>query len=40
MGKSSVRFTRLDQVPLDVVGKVVARIPPDLYIQRYEAARS
>ena len=40
MGKSCVRFKRLDQVPLDVIGQVIAKIPPDLYIGRYEAARA
>lgn len=40
MGKSCVRFKRLDQVPLDVVGQVIAKIPPALYIERYEAARA
>jgi hypothetical protein len=40
MGKSCVRFKRLDQVPLDVVGEVIAKIPPALYIERYEVARS
>jgi hypothetical protein len=39
MGKSCVRFRTLDQLPLDVVGQVIARIPPELYITRYEAAR-
>jgi hypothetical protein len=40
MGKSCVRFKRLDQVPLDVVGEVIARVPAAAYIERYEAARS
>jgi hypothetical protein len=40
MGKSCVRFKRLDQVPLDVVGEVIAKIPPARYIERYEAARA
>ncbi len=40
MGKSCVRFKRLDQVPLDVIGQVIAKIPPDVYVARYEAARS
>ena len=40
MGKSCVRFKRLDQVPLDVVGQVIAKVPPALYIERYEAARA
>lgn len=39
MGKSCVRFKRLDQVPLDVVGQVIAKIPPEVYIARYEQAR-
>jgi hypothetical protein len=39
MGKSCVRFKRLDEVPLDVVGEVIAKIPPATYIERYEAAR-
>jgi hypothetical protein len=40
MGKSCVRFTRLEQVPLDVIGEVVRRVPPDQFIARYEAARA
>ncbi|MGZ8745395.1 MAG: DUF1801 domain-containing protein [Nocardioides sp.] len=39
MGKSCLRFKRLDQVPLDVIGEVVRRVPPDAYIAAYEAAR-
>lgn len=40
MGKSCVRFKRLDQVPLDVLGAAVARVPSQVYIERYEAARA
>jgi hypothetical protein len=40
MGKSCVRFRRLDQVPLDVIGETIARIPPARLIERYEAARA
>jgi hypothetical protein len=40
MGKSCVRFKRLDQVPLEVVGEVIRRVPPDAYIARYEASRA
>ena len=40
MGKSCVRFKRLDQVPLDVIGEVISRVPPDAYIAHYEAARA
>jgi hypothetical protein len=39
MGKSCVRFKKLDELPLDVVGKVIARVTPDAYIKAYEAAR-
>ena len=39
MGKSCVRFTSLDQVPLDVVGEAVARIPVADFIVRYESAQ-
>jgi hypothetical protein len=40
MGKSCVRFKRLDQVPLDVIGEVIAKITPAKLIERYEAARA
>lgn len=39
MGKSCVRFKRLDDVPLDVVGAAIARIPVTTLIERYEAVR-
>ena len=39
MGKSCLRFKRLEQVPLDVIGEVVRRVPPDAYIAAYEDAR-
>jgi hypothetical protein len=40
MGKSCLRFKRLEQVPLDVVGEVIAKVPPAAFIERYEAARA
>ncbi len=40
MGKSCVRFKRLDQVPLDVLGGVIEKVPPARFIERYEAVRS
>ena len=39
MGKSCVRFKRLDEVPLDVLGEVVAKIPAGELIARYESSR-
>lgn len=38
MGKSCVRFKRLDDVALDVLGDTVARITPDHLIAAHEAA--
>ncbi|HEX6161687.1 MAG TPA: DUF1801 domain-containing protein, partial [Thermoanaerobaculia bacterium] len=40
MGKSCVRFKKLEDLPLDVIGKVVASTPPKKFIQQYEAARA
>lgn len=39
MGKSCVRFKGLDDVPLDVVGEAIAKIPVGEFIARYEASR-
>jgi len=39
MGKSCVRFKKLDDLPLDVLGELIAATPPESYIERYEAAR-
>jgi uncharacterized protein YdhG (YjbR/CyaY superfamily) len=36
MGKSCVRFKKLDDLPLDVVGQAIARVPAKAYIERYE----
>jgi hypothetical protein len=35
MGKSCIRFKKLEDLPLDVIGESVARIPVDDYIRRY-----
>ena len=40
MGKSCVRFKRLDDLPLDLIGEAVSRTTPDQFIELYEAARS
>lgn len=39
MGKSCVRFRRLEDLPLPVIGKVVASTSPAEFIARYEASR-
>lgn len=37
MGKACVRFKRLEDVPLEVVGEAIRRVPAKTYIARYEA---
>jgi hypothetical protein len=39
MGKSCIRFKRIDDLPLDLIGETIARVPVDAYLARYEAAR-
>jgi hypothetical protein len=39
MGKSCVRFKRVDDLPLDAIGHIIADTPPDAFIAQYEAAR-
>ena len=40
MGKSCVRFRKLDDLPIDLIGETVARTTVEEYIGRYEASRS
>jgi hypothetical protein len=40
MGKSCVRFKTLEDLPLEVIGELVASTTPAAYIQRYEASRA
>lgn len=39
MGKSCVRFRRLEDVPLDLIGETVARADLDSFLAFYERAR-
>ncbi|HVS36054.1 MAG TPA: DUF1801 domain-containing protein [Gemmataceae bacterium] len=39
MGKSCLRFRKLEDLPLDVIGKFVAKVPPEKYIAWCEAVR-
>ncbi|HKI37172.1 MAG TPA: DUF1801 domain-containing protein [Gemmataceae bacterium] len=39
MGKSCVRFRKLEHLPLDVIGRVVASMTPEAWIAYYEASR-
>jgi hypothetical protein len=40
MGKSCLRFRRLDDLPLDVIGELVASTDPDAFIALHEASRA
>lgn len=39
MGKSCVRFRRLEDLPLDVIGETIARSDLDTFLARYEDVR-
>ena len=38
MGKSCVRFRRLEDLPLDVIGETIARTDVDRYLAHFQAA--
>jgi hypothetical protein len=38
MGKSCVRFKKLDDVPLNVIGQAIKRVSVKKFIERYESA--
>ncbi len=38
MGKCCVRFKKLDDIPLDIVGEAIRRVPMKKHIAQYEAA--
>ncbi|MBA3423667.1 MAG: DUF1801 domain-containing protein [Rubrobacter sp.] len=40
MGKSCVRFRKLDDLPLEVIGEAISHVSPGELIERYEASRS
>lgn len=39
MGKACVRFKKLEDVPLDVLGEAIRRLPCKAYVAQYTAAR-
>ncbi len=39
MGKSCVRFKKVEDLPLELIGQTIARVGVDEYLARYEAAR-
>jgi hypothetical protein len=40
MGKGCVRFKKLQDLPLDVIGRTIARVPVEEHIANYQAARA
>ncbi|HEY1074586.1 MAG TPA: DUF1801 domain-containing protein [Patescibacteria group bacterium] len=40
MGKSCVRFKKLEDLPLDIIGQTIARVSVENYIAHYEASRN
>lgn len=38
MGKSCVRFKKIEDVPLEVIGQLVKRVPVKKFIRHYESA--
>jgi hypothetical protein len=39
MGKSCLRFKSLDDIALDVVGRVISRVPMATYVAVYQKSR-
>jgi uncharacterized protein YdhG (YjbR/CyaY superfamily) len=39
MGKACIRFKKVDDLPLDVLGEVIRRIPAKVYVENYVNAR-
>lgn len=39
-GKACLRFKSLDDLPLDVIGEVIASVPPQKYIEIYKRSRA
>jgi Domain of unknown function (DU1801) len=39
MGKSCVRFRSLQDLPLDVIGETIAKVPLDRFVAQYQAVR-
>src|SRR2546423_350182 len=37
MGKACVRFKKVENLPLDVIGQAIARVPCDRYVESVEA---
>ena len=40
MGKSCVRFKKIDQLPVDLIGEAIAKVSLDQFLDYYRASRS
>jgi hypothetical protein len=40
MGKACIRFKKIDDLPLDLIGEAIRRVPASMYIQLSEASRA
>lgn len=40
LGKSCVRFSSVDELPLEAIGQAIARVPVDDFIRIYERSRT
>jgi hypothetical protein len=40
MGKCCLRFRSLDEIPLELIAKTIARVSMEQYIATYESVRS
>lgn len=38
MGKSCIRFKKLDQIPYELIGELAQKMTPQQWIERYESA--
>ncbi|MBT3232253.1 MAG: DUF1801 domain-containing protein [Calditrichaeota bacterium] len=39
MGKSCIRFKKIEEFPLEVIGKLIGKISPQEFIENYEKSR-
>ena len=39
MGKSCIRFKRIDKIPLELIGELCSKMSVDTYVRIYEANR-
>ncbi len=39
MGKACIRFRALDDLPLEIIGDLVAAVPPEKYLEIYKKSR-